>query len=112
MSEDAECAERLSICALFAAVGKTDHLISDFLISGLCAMLLSLSVPAQAQQPTKVARIGYLSGSALSPLSRTAPMHSGKVCASLGTWRGKTLSLSGGARDGNRDRLSQRSQPS
>jgi hypothetical protein len=27
-----------------------------------CAMLLALCIPAQAQQPTKVARIGYLSG--------------------------------------------------
>ena len=28
------------------------------------------------------------------PLSRLAPRHSGRVCASLVTWRGKTLSLS------------------
>ena len=29
------------------------------------------------------------------PLSRPASRHSGRVCASLATWRGKTLSLSG-----------------
>jgi putative ABC transport system substrate-binding protein len=33
-----------------------------FMTFALCAMLLALSVPAQAQQPKKVFRIGYLSG--------------------------------------------------
>jgi putative ABC transport system substrate-binding protein len=38
-------------------------LISDlrFLISGLCALLFALSVPAQAQQAKKIPRIGFLS---------------------------------------------------
>ena len=49
---------------------------------------------AQAQQPTKIPRIGFL-GAALSfRCRRLAPRHSGRVCVSLGTWRGKTLSLS------------------
>jgi putative ABC transport system substrate-binding protein len=57
-SEDAGCAERF-LCALFATVVKP---ISDLrlLISGLCALLFALSVPAQAQQPKKVPRIGLL----------------------------------------------------
>jgi putative tryptophan/tyrosine transport system substrate-binding protein len=39
--------------------------ISDLrlLISGLCALLLVLSVSAQAQQPAKIPRIGYQTGS-------------------------------------------------
>jgi putative tryptophan/tyrosine transport system substrate-binding protein len=43
-------------------------LISDLqlLISGLFALLLALCVPAEAQQPTKVSRIGFLTGSSLS----------------------------------------------
>ncbi|HEV8725447.1 MAG TPA: hypothetical protein VGW77_32920 [Candidatus Binatia bacterium] len=32
----------------------------------LCAMLLALSFPAGAQQPTKISRIGYLRGVSLS----------------------------------------------
>ena len=32
----------------------------------LCAMLFALSLPAQAQQPTKIPRIGYLEGGSLS----------------------------------------------
>jgi putative ABC transport system substrate-binding protein len=60
MGEDAECAERF-LCALLATVVKP---ISDLrlLISGLCAMLFALSLPVEAQQPKKVFRIGYLSG--------------------------------------------------
>jgi putative tryptophan/tyrosine transport system substrate-binding protein len=63
MKEDAGCAEHF-LWVLFATVVKP---ISDLrlLISGLCAMLsalsfLGLSVPADAQQPTKVPRIGLL----------------------------------------------------
>lgn len=64
-SKDAGCAERF-LRGLFATVGKP---ISDrrLLISGLCAMLFALSLPAQAQQPGKVYRIGYLSSGTPSP---------------------------------------------
>src|SRR5215470_19870115 len=31
--------------------------------TALCALLLALSFPAEAQQPTKIRRIGYVSGS-------------------------------------------------
>ena len=58
MSGAAGCTER-SLCALFARVVKP---ISDLrlLISALCAMLLALSVSAEAQQPRKMPLIGYL----------------------------------------------------
>ena len=39
------------------------------------------------------------------PLIRPAPKHSGRVCASLATSRGKTLSLSGDTAEGKLDRL-------
>jgi ABC-type uncharacterized transport system substrate-binding protein len=59
MSGDAECLMRF-FRVLFAMVMKP---ISDFrlLISGLCVLLFALCV-AEAQQPKKVPRIGYLSG--------------------------------------------------
>ena len=56
-------------------------------------MLLALCIPAFAQQPKKVPRIGWL-GASPPLLSRPAPRHSGRACASLVMWRGKTLSLS------------------
>ena len=58
MNKDAGCTERF-LYTLFATVVKP---ISDLrlLISGLCALLLALSVPAAAQQPKKVPRIGLL----------------------------------------------------
>ena len=59
-----------------------------------CATLFALSFPAEAQQPKKVPRIGYLVVPPLR-LTRLAAKRSARVCASLGTWRGKTLSLSG-----------------
>src|SRR4030095_11229752 len=59
MSGDARRTERFP-CVLFATVGKP---ISDFrlLVSGLCAMLFALCQSAEAQQPAKIPRIGYLS---------------------------------------------------
>ena len=46
----------------------------------LTAVLLALSFPAQAQQPKKVPRIGFLSGSPPSSIKAT-PKHSGRVYA-------------------------------
>jgi hypothetical protein len=49
----------LFLCALCASMVKS---ISDprVLVSGLCALLIALCVSVEAQQPTKVPRIGYL----------------------------------------------------
>ena len=63
----------------------------------LVCLLSTVFLPAvltEAQQPTKVPRIGFLLLSPF-PLWRTVSRHSARVCASLGTWRAKTLSLSG-----------------
>ena len=64
-------------------------------------MLFALCFPAQAQQPKKVPRIGYL---ALAPFPLTRPVsrHSGRVCASSGTSREKTshrVAIRGGKTD-------------
>ena len=59
----------------------------------VAVVLLALGVIAEAQQPAKIPRIGYLALGSL-PVTHSAPRHSGKVCASLGTWRGKISSLS------------------
>ena len=58
MSQDTRCAESF-LCALFVTVLKP---ISDLrlLISGLCALLFALCFPADAQQPVRVAKIGWL----------------------------------------------------
>src|SRR6185369_3324656 len=40
-----------------------------FLIAGLCAMLSALCFPAQAQQPEKVSRIGFLIASSPSAMA-------------------------------------------
>jgi hypothetical protein len=76
----------------------------------LSAMLFAPCFSASAQQPAKIPRIAYLAGSPLSPIS-DGPMHSGRVCASSGTSRAKTLLLSGGART-EIAIASERSQPS
>ena len=49
------------------------------------AMLLAVAVIAEAQQPKKIPRIGFLTIPRL-PLARFATTHSGKACASLATW--------------------------
>ena len=69
----------------------------------VAVVLLAVAVIAEAQQPKKVPRIGYLS--VLPFPTRPHRRHSGKVCASLGTWRGKTLSLSIDMQRENSDRL-------
>jgi putative ABC transport system substrate-binding protein len=59
MNEDAGCAKRV-LCALFATVVKLiSHLRLP--VCGLFALLFALSGLAEAQQPEKVHRIGYLS---------------------------------------------------
>ena len=59
----------------------------------LCALLLALGVPVDAQQPKKIARLGYLaavSAAADAPRRR----HFGKVYAISATLRDRTFSLS------------------
>jgi hypothetical protein len=98
MSEDAGCADRF-LCVPLASVTKP---ISDLrlLISGLFPLPLALSLVgavffalcsfAEAQQPTKVPRIGYLIGAAASANSvRIEAFRQG--LRELGYVEGKTI---------------------
>ena len=69
----------------------------------LGALLFALCFSAEAQQPAKVPRIGFVAGD--SAPSRARSRHSGKVCASLVTLRGKISSLSIDTAEGKLDRV-------
>jgi putative tryptophan/tyrosine transport system substrate-binding protein len=55
------------------------HISNKIFCRAICALLLALSFPAEAQQPTKIPRIGYLSGSSpsTSPNSRRKAFQQG-----------------------------------
>jgi hypothetical protein len=63
-------------------------------ITGLVlgALLLALRFPAEAQQPGKAYRMGYL---AMPPRSVPEKRHSDRVCAISDTSKGRASSLSG-----------------
>ena len=101
MSEDAGCAERF-LCALFATVVKP---ISDLrlLISGLCALLLALSFPAQAQQAKKVWRIGVLSGGYSAQVGQLEALRQG--LRELGYVEGQNIVIEYRFSEGKHERL-------
>src|SRR5262245_63485249 len=68
----------------------------------LCAMLFALYQSAEAQQPTKIPRIAYLSGSSII-LSNTEAFQQG--LRDLGYIEGKNIVIEWRFADGNRDRL-------
>jgi ABC-type uncharacterized transport system substrate-binding protein len=70
----------------------------------LCALLFALCFPANAQQPAKVPRIGFLGSPSPSANSaRNEAFRQG--LRELGYWGGRTLSLSGDFADGKLDRV-------
>src|SRR5439155_6201830 len=76
---------------------------SKFLLF-LCAVLFALSFPAEAQQPTKVPRIGYLSGPSLSSISaRTDAFRQG--LRELGYVEGKNIIIEWRSPEEKADRL-------
>ena len=66
----------------------------------LTTFLLTSAPAAEAQQPKKVPRIGYV-GDVTPSLTRSASRHSVRVCGILVTSREKTLSLSSDMRRAN-----------
>jgi len=70
----------------------------------LCALLLALSFPADAQQPKKVPRIGYLSSNSLGAMStRTEAFRQG--LRELGYVEGKDIVIEWRSAEGKLDRL-------
>ena len=71
----------------------------------LCAVLYALSVPVQAQQPRKIPRIGFVSGSATpsNPASSEKAFRQG--LQDLGYVEGKNIVLEFRYAEGNRDRI-------
>ena len=68
----------------------------------LCAMLFALCFPAEAQQPTKVPRIAWLTGSTLSSNAhRTEAFRQG--LRELGYVEGKNIVIEWRGADGNPD---------
>jgi hypothetical protein len=67
---------------------------TKMIICLFAATLLPTVSTAEAQQPKKVPRIGFLGAPPVPPF-RNASKHSGKVCASLVMSRAKTSALSG-----------------
>jgi putative ABC transport system substrate-binding protein len=100
MSEDAPCAERF-LCALLATAVKP---ISDLrlLISVLGAVLFALSYSALSQEPTKVARIGYLVGPSTAGSARYEAFRQG--LRELGHLEGKNIVIEWRSSEGDRDR--------
>ena len=74
-------------------------------VLALCAMLFALCLPADAQQAAKIRRIGYLSVGVCFYSTRPASRHSGSVCASLDTLRGKNIVIEYRSAEGKLDRL-------
>src|SRR5215468_7072112 len=68
----------------------------------LCTLLFALCVPAEAQQPAKIPRIAYLSGSSII-LSNTEAFQQG--LRDLGYIEGKNIVIEWRFADGNRDHL-------
>jgi putative ABC transport system substrate-binding protein len=72
----------------------------------LCAMLLALCSSAQSQQPTKVPRIGYLSGTSFSSSSMSARIESFRqVLRQLGYVEGKNIFIEWRSAEENADRM-------
>jgi putative tryptophan/tyrosine transport system substrate-binding protein len=68
----------------------------------LGAMLFALCVPASAQQPTKVSRIGYLVGPSTAGSARYEAFRQG--LRELGYVEGKNIVIEWRSNEGNRDR--------
>ena len=70
----------------------------------LCALLLALGIPVEAQQPNKVSRIGFLSGVSPSAIAaRTEAFRQG--LHDLGYIEGKTIVIEWRSAEGKLDRL-------
>jgi putative tryptophan/tyrosine transport system substrate-binding protein len=92
-----------------SAVSKTISLRLAFLpapsslLPALTALLFALCHPAEAQQPTKVPRVGYLNGSSFSATSDRVDTFRQSL-RELGYVEGKNIVMEWRSAEGNRDR--------
>ncbi len=84
-----------------ATANSTQAKVSGF---ALCALLLAHSFPAEAQQPKKIPRIGYLTVASLSDLSENIGAFR-QGLRERGYVEGKNMFVEWRAADGKRDRL-------
>jgi putative tryptophan/tyrosine transport system substrate-binding protein len=83
--------------------GKVRMMSHKIVFIALSAMLIALCVPVSAQQPGKVPRIGFLTGSSLSSqLARNEAFR--QSLRELGYVEGKDISIEWRSYEGNRDR--------
>jgi len=78
--------------------------ITGFALSFLCALLFAVQVPADAQQPKKVPRIGYLSPLSPSTDNRSEAFRQG--LSELGYIEGQNIAIEYRYTEGNVDRAS------
>jgi putative ABC transport system substrate-binding protein len=82
---------------------KEENMKKKITVLTFCAMLFALCVPVAAQQPTKIPRIGYLTGASLSSQSGNAEAFQ-QGLRELGYVEGKNIVIEWRGADGNRDR--------
>ena len=82
---------------------KAENMKKKITVLTLCAMLFALSVSAQAQQPTKIPRIGYLA--VASPLRNHRHRGVPAGSARLGYVEGKNIVIEWRYAEGKLDRL-------
>ena len=83
---------------------KEKHMTKKISILTLCALLLALCTPVEAQQPKKVPLIGYLSADdAASESSRAEPIR--LALRELGYIEGQNIAIEYRYAEGKRDRL-------
>ncbi len=89
-----------------SSISKNSVLIAQrsVLLVALCSLLLAPCFPAQAQQPEKVSRLGYLSSTdSASELDRSGPLRA--ALRKLGYVEGQSLTIEYRYAEGKADRL-------
>jgi len=85
-----------------AAIGVMKTMSRKMVCVALVALLLTFSVPTEAQQPTKIARVGYLVGPSSAGSARYEAFRQG--LRELGYVEGKNIVIEWRSNEGNRER--------
>ena len=86
--------------------GREKNLKKKFTLLALCAILFALCLPAAAQQPKKVARIGYLTAGSLSSSTTSARIEAFRQgLQELGYMEGKNIIIEYRYAEGKLDRV-------